>query len=54
MRLIVAESRLRDGDVEGAMAEIDGLRDRVGLDPWPIDGLEDAWTALKRDRGIAD
>lgn len=52
MRLIVAEARLRDGDVEGAMAEIDGLRARVGLDPWPVDNLEDAWTALKRERGI--
>ncbi|HET6363291.1 MAG TPA: RagB/SusD family nutrient uptake outer membrane protein [Gemmatimonadota bacterium] len=52
MRMIVAEARLRDGDVEGAMAEIDGLRARVGLDPVPVDGLEDAWTALKRERGI--
>lgn len=52
MRLIVAEARLRDGDVDGALAEIDGLRARVGLDPWPVDGLEEAWTALKRERGI--
>lgn len=52
MRLIVAEARLRDGDVEGAMVEIDGLRARVGLDPWPVDDLEDAWAALKRERGI--
>jgi hypothetical protein len=52
MRLIVAEARLRDGDVDGAMGEVDGLRARVGLDPWPVDGLEDAWTALKRERGI--
>jgi hypothetical protein len=52
MRLIVAEARLRDGDVAGAMEEIDGLRARAGVDPWPVADLEDAWTALKRERGI--
>jgi hypothetical protein len=52
MRLIVAEARLREGDVAGAMAELDGLRARAGQDPWPVADLEDAWTALKRERGI--
>ena len=52
MRLIVAEVRLRDGDVAGAMAEIDRLRARAGLDPQPVDDIEDAWTVLKRERGI--
>ncbi|HUE95583.1 MAG TPA: RagB/SusD family nutrient uptake outer membrane protein [Longimicrobiaceae bacterium] len=52
MRLIVAEARLREGDVEGAIAAIDALRVAAGVDPWPIDGLEGAWTALKRERGI--
>ena len=52
MRLIVAEARLRDGDVAGAMAEIDGLRAAAGVDPWPVADLASAWTALKRERGI--
>ncbi|HET9333422.1 MAG TPA: RagB/SusD family nutrient uptake outer membrane protein [Gemmatimonadota bacterium] len=51
-RLIVAEARLRDGDVAGAMAEIDELRGAAGVEPWPIADLESAWTALKRERGI--
>ena len=52
MRLIVAEAALRNGDVEGATAEIDGLRAAAGVDPWPVDDVESAWTALKRERGI--
>jgi hypothetical protein len=52
MRLIVAEARLRDGDVAGAMAEIDELRAAAGVEPWPVADLESAWTALKRERGI--
>ena len=52
MRLIVAEAALRGGDVESALTEIDGLRAAAGVDPWPVDGLESAWTALKRERGI--
>jgi len=52
MRLIVAEAALRTGDVEGATAEIDALRAAAGVDPWPVDDLESAWTALKRERGI--
>jgi hypothetical protein len=52
MRLIVAEARLRDGDVEGARAAIEALRAAAGVDPWPIEDLESAWTALKRERGI--
>lgn len=52
MRLIVAEAALRNGDVAGATAEIDGLRAAAGVDPWPIADLDSAWTALKRERGI--
>lgn len=52
MRLIVAEAALRNGDVAGALAEIDALRAAAGVDPGPVDGLESAWTALKRERGI--
>lgn len=52
MRLVVAEARLREGDVPGAMAEIDDLRAAAGLDPWPVTDLASAWTALKRERGI--
>jgi hypothetical protein len=52
MRLIVAEARLRDGDVAGAMAEINELRAAAGVEPWPVADLESAWTALKRERGI--
>ena len=52
MRLVVAEARLREGDVAGAMAELDDLRAAVGLDPWSVTDLESAWTALKRERGI--
>jgi hypothetical protein len=52
MRLIVAEAALRGGDVAGAVAEIDALRAAAGVEPWPVDDLASAWTALKRERGI--
>jgi hypothetical protein len=52
MRLIVAESRLRAGDVGGGMAIINALRSEVGVAPWPVSGIADAWAALGRERGI--
>ncbi len=52
MRLIVAEARLRDGDVEGAMSIVDELRASAGVDPVVANDLEAAWTALERERGI--
>lgn len=52
MRLIVAEARLRAGEVPGALAEIEALRAKAGVAPWPAEDLEGTWTALKRERGI--
>ena len=53
MRLIQAESLLRDGDMAGAMAMINDLRARVGVDAWPAPvDMEEAWTFFKREKGI--
>lgn len=60
LRLIEAEALLRQGDGPGAVAILNQLRsslisDRTGLPledyPAPAD-LEEAWTYLKRERGI--
>jgi hypothetical protein len=52
MRLIEAEAKLGAGDVAGAAALINGHRVALRLDPWPTATAEQAWTALKRERGI--
>ena len=59
MRLIEAESALQRGDGQGAMSLINELRtsitsDHTGqpLPPLAAADLEDAWTHLKRERGI--
>ncbi len=59
MRLIEAEAALVDGDVPAAVALINHVRTRnvsdvTGdpLEPWQATTLEEAWTALKRERGI--
>lgn len=52
MRLIVAEARLRSGDVQGAVSAINEVRLLAGVDPVTADDLVGAWTALKRERGI--
>ncbi len=52
MRLIVAESLLRDGDVPGALGVVNELRSAVGVDPVAASSLDDAWTIFKRERGI--
>ncbi|CAN5798332.1 hypothetical protein BH23GEM7_BH23GEM7_39180 [soil metagenome] len=52
MRLIEAEAMLRDGNWQGAMTIINALRTSVGMQPWPASSLEEAWTRLKRERGI--
>jgi len=52
MRLIEAEALLVQGDWPGAMATVNALRADVGVEPWEVNGVEDAWTALKRERGI--
>lgn len=53
MRLVEAEALLRDGEIPAAMTVINAIRLRAGMDPWPSPGsLVDAWTLLKRERGI--
>ncbi len=53
MRLIEAEAKLIAGtDIAGAMALINAHRVALSLTPWTATTLADAWTALKRERGI--
>ncbi len=52
MRLIEAEALLAAGDVGGAMNKINGRRAALGLTPWSASSTTEAWTALKRERGI--
>jgi hypothetical protein len=52
MRLIIAESRLRAGDWQGAMSIVNARRAEVGVPALPADGVATAWTALARERGI--
>jgi starch-binding outer membrane protein, SusD/RagB family len=52
MRLIRAEADLRSGNREAALAKINVLRAEVGMQPWQATTLEEAWTRLKRERGI--
>lgn len=52
MRLIEAEAKLVGGDVPGAMTLLNGHRVSLGLAPWTAANATEAWTALKRERGI--
>jgi len=52
MRLIVAESMIRSGDWQGAVAAINQIRSEVGVAPWSASNSTEAWVALKRERGI--
>ena len=59
MRLIEAEALLVGGNIGGAMAKINAVRTSVvsdktneALAPWTATTLEEAWTALKRERMI--
>jgi hypothetical protein len=59
MRLVEAEIALRAGDWPTAMSTINGVRtavirdgDTTALAPWPATNITEAWTALKRERGI--
>lgn len=59
-RLIEAEAALNIGEWEQAMALINGVRvgvvsDLTGepLEAWAATSIEEAWAALKRERGIA-
>lgn len=52
MRLIEAEAKLRDGDWASALATINTLRTSIGMAPWTATNATEAWTRLKRERGI--
>jgi len=59
MVLIRAEALLRDNNMQGAMDLINSIRTAVisettmlALDPWTATTMEEAWTALKRERAI--
>ncbi len=55
MRLIEAEALLRGGagNITAAMNLINGLRQTAGVAAWPTPAnLNEAWTRLKRERGI--
>ena len=52
MRLIVAESQLRGGNWQGATATINQTRAELGVPAWSVSNPEQAWLALKRERGI--
>jgi len=52
MRLIEAEAGLVAGDVPAAMLLVNKHRLALGLMPWNATTVDDAWTALKRERGI--
>jgi hypothetical protein len=52
MRLIIAESLLRSGDWQSALAEVNRLRSATGVFPWIASGTVETWAALRRERGI--
>ena len=52
MRLLEAEVKLAGGDVPGAMTLVNAHRVSLGLAPWTAANATEAWTALKRERGI--
>lgn len=52
MRLIEAEALLVGGDVNGAMTKLNARRIALNLTPWTAANATEAWTALKRERGI--
>ena len=52
MRLIEAEAKLVANDVTGAMTSLNAHRVALGLAPWTAANATEAWTALKRERGI--
>jgi hypothetical protein len=52
MRLIEAEAKLVAGDVAGAMTLVNAHRVSLSLASWTAANATEAWTALKRERGI--
>jgi hypothetical protein len=51
-RLIEAEALLVANDIPGAMARLNLRRTALNLAPWTATNATEAWTALKRERGI--
>ncbi|HUQ80581.1 MAG TPA: RagB/SusD family nutrient uptake outer membrane protein [Gemmatimonadaceae bacterium] len=52
MRLIEAEAKLVANDIPGALTAMNLHRVSLGLAPWTAANATEAWTALKRERGI--
>jgi hypothetical protein len=52
MRLVEAEVKLVNGDVPGALASMNARRTALSLPPLTAANATEAWTALKRERGI--
>ncbi|MDQ8154044.1 MAG: hypothetical protein P3B98_05205 [Gemmatimonadota bacterium] len=52
MRLVEAEAKLTAGDIGGAMTLVNKHRVALNLAPWVAATATEAWTALKRERGI--
>lgn len=52
MRLLLAEAVLRDGGWQTAIDAINALRAETGVGPWTVTGVDETWSALKRERGI--
>ena len=52
MRLSEAVALLVGGDVNGAMTKLNARRIALSLTPWTAANATEAWTALKRERGI--
>ncbi len=52
MRLIEAEALLRQGNVSGAVAQINQVRSHHELEPVSASSTSEAWTLLVRERGI--
>ena len=52
MRLIEAESMLRNNDMAGAMTSINLVRTNAGVATITATDITDAWRLLKRERGI--
>jgi hypothetical protein len=52
MKLILAEANLRRGAWPAALAQVNALRAAVSVPPWQAASAAEAWTHLKRERGI--
>ena len=52
MRLTEAEALLVEGQWQAAMPLINKHRTSLGLDPWTVSSLNEAWAMYKRERGI--